>query len=97
MLNPTLALVSPMLNPEPDFTHHKTCRSFLHTPLCPKDREDAMLLPLQQELACTLPLGLQHDSPSLQVRMQAGPGLNGEGKVSVLQLPFSLIPVFDCL
>lgn len=38
-----------------------------------------------------------HDSPSLGTGLQTGLGLNGEGKASVLQLPFSLIPMFDCL
>lgn len=41
LLNPALAVVSPTLNPEPDFTRRKTCRPFLPTQLCPKDGEDA--------------------------------------------------------
>lgn len=41
LLNPAPAVVSPTLNPEPDFTHRKTCRPFLPTQLCPKDGEDA--------------------------------------------------------
>lgn len=45
LLNPTLAQISPMLNPEPDFTHHKTCQPSLPTQLCPRNREDVMLPP----------------------------------------------------
>lgn len=38
----------------------------------------------------------RHDSQTLQGGVQAGPRLHGEGKVLVFQLPFSLIPMFDC-